>query len=393
MSDGLSRWWPTPSRPADHFSAAELARSARWHRPVHRLTLATWIVEVAALVAVGLVLGRATASTGEGGPLGDPWPRALVGAVSTVAALRLPGVRAEWLVVGATDEGGSGRRRVGRFLGSATVGAAVQVVALTAVAALAVPRIMGGPLPWLVAGALAAGGLVMALADAAAKGPEEPAVGGSEEGPGPWVGELAGLARRCGVDPVAFVLVDEGGPNACAIGFGARRRVLVDRSLVEGPSATRDFVVAHELAHLARHHPMIRAGLGAAVAMVVLAAPVALAPSGRPWSWFGLRADDPIAVPVAALVVMAAMAAVSPPVAWVLRALERAADAAAMASVGPLDPAAAVELHLASGVELEPPLLSRLSAQHPSPAERVEMIARRRSGSRRDVHHPSAGNP
>lgn len=387
MSDGLSRWWPTPSRPGDHFSAGDLARSVRWHRPLHRLGATTRAVEVAALVAIGLVLGRVAGPDGGSTPLAGTWPRALLGSTLTVGALRLPGLLAEWwvdgLVDGDIDHEEGPQRQLARFLVAASAGTAVQVAALTIVAAVAVPRLGGGPVPWILAAMLAVVGLAMALVDAVARGREAADGPEGDDATGSWAGDLAGLARRHGVDPVRFALVDEGGPNACAVGFGSRRQVLVDRSLVNGPTSIRDFVVAHELTHLARHHPVIRAALGAVAALTVLLAPVVLAPGGRPWSWFGLRPDDPLSVPVTALVVLGAVAVVSAPIAWVLRALERSADAGAVATVGPLDQAVAVELHLASGVELDPPLLTRLTAHHPGPAERVEMIARRHRNPRK----------
>jgi hypothetical protein len=167
-----------------------------------------------------------------------------------------------------------------------------------------------------------------------------------------------------------------GGPNACAIGAGRRRWVLVDQRLIGDPGPAATFILAHEVTHLARRHPEVQTALH----LVTTFAGLGAVPLAASWGWpgeiVGLAPDDPRSLPVAALLVLAGVTAARIPVTWVLRALERSADTGAVDLVGVPDRSAMRVLHLQAGGELAPPRWSQLVAVRPSPAERLEYLAR-----------------
>ncbi len=434
---GLSTWWPTPVRPADHFSADELARSAELHGPVRRVRRELAISRVACLAGAGLVLGA--------DPVGDRLAdsgslvRSLVGAVAVVLAIRGPEMVARWRLArldavqrvgmgsaGSRDPDADADADVDAVVGglggpwSGLPGAAVGSI-LTVLALALVARFLLGPLTrpttgWMLAIALAAvatGITLVATAVRAARSDELTA-------PQPW-GDLlhrAGLGPEVGLG--VLVQPDDGGvgaPNACAVGIAGRRWILVDPSLLAGgtghlgeggevgeagqggveagassvPGPIGAFIVAHEATHLARRHPEVQVAVHAVTLGLALGAIPLLAAVDRPWTTVGLEPDDPVALPVAVLAVLVAAAVIRLPAAWVLRGLERSADAGAVELVGVPDRGAARVLHLQAGGELAPPWWSQLTAVRPSPAERLEFLARCRRSVRNQDRRPLPG--
>lgn len=211
-------------------------------------------------------------------------------------------------------------------------------------------------------------------------------------------GELASLADRFGFDPGLFQVVDgsdDGPPGkagrsmmAGALGLGPNRRVVLDRGLLEADGRLRDFVVAHELAHLARHHVAIRV-LTAGVGVIAMAAIVAAAVvDGRLWRWFGLTPADPLGLALVVLVAVMAQLLVQASAAWLSRAQERSADAIAASNVAVPDAGQLSRMYVDAGVDLDPPRWARAWAEHPLSAERLELLSRFRR-----LKTGSAANP
>ncbi|MEL6981594.1 MAG: M48 family metalloprotease, partial [Actinomycetota bacterium] len=344
-----------------------------------------------------LLLGAAAIGLGVdqlGGRLDDVGPsgQAVVAGATVVAALRgSEAIATRRLATldgvvpvlgdgpgGGPDDGGSlGRsdprtRLLGAF--RSVAGLAVPLVVLAAIA-----RFVLGPLTdpswgWPVALGLALAGTAAMIVASRARAARAAPV----DEPEAWTDlvERAGARGR-----VTFgLLVPEGeagaAPNACAIGAGGRRWVLVDRSLTEEATPAGTFILAHELTHLGRRHPEVQIGLSLLTALAGLVAVPAVAARAWPGELVGLTADDPRSLPVAALTILAAVTVARVPVAWVLRALERSADAGAVDLVGVPDRPTMRTLHLEAGGELAPPRWSQLLAVRPSPAERLEYLAR-----------------
>ncbi len=431
---GLSIWWPTPVRPTDHFSAEELSRSAELHAPVRRIRRELAIGRAVVLAGAGIALGSDVVGdrlTGAG-----LLTRSVIGAVAVVVAVRLPEAVATRRLArldgvesvgpgpvgsaspGAGSEIGGVASPGARWVGAA-IGPLVALVVLAAAARFLLGPLTGPTTGWVLAIAGAAAVTVATMVATAVRAARADEV----VGPHPW-GELL---QRAGLGPEVGLGVlgqpgDGGvaGPNACAIGIAGRRWILVDRSLLatdavdradaasavdavdrpedaervgtgstEVPEPIGAFIVAHEATHLARRHPEVQVVIHAIVLGATLGAiPLAAAVDG-PWRLVGLPPDDPITLPIAVLVALVAAAVLRLPAAWVLRGLERSADAGAVGLVGIPDRGAVRTLHLQAGGELAPPWWSQLTAVRPSPAERLEYLARcRRSATNRDRRSP-----
>lgn len=424
---GLSTWWPTPVRATDHFSADELRRSAELHRPLRRVGRELAATRVLALAGAAVLLGA--------GPFGDRLDdmgstgRAVVAATAVVAGLRgseaiaarrlaqLDGVELvpkETSANGTVGVGASLGRLVGavRSLGEIVV----PIVALGLIA-----RFVLGPLAdptsgWLVAGGLAAAATVITVVTSRVRAGRAVAV----DVPEAWT-ELLDRAGCRG--PVTFGLLEPadglqplsdspdddpgragspaegsttGVPNACAIGYGRQRWILVDRtvldrslpdrtvpdrSLLDDPDPS-SFILAHEVTHLVRRHPEAQTVLYLVMAVAGLASVPAAAGLGWPGGLLEVSPDDPRSLPVVALLVLLGTTVARIPASWALRGLERSADAGAVDLVGVPDRSTVRSLHLRAGGELAPPRWSQLLAVRPSPAERLEYLARcRRSFS------------
>jgi len=416
---GLSNWWPTPVRPADHFSADELTRSAELHRPVRRVRRELAIGRVALLAGAGVILG--SDAVGDRLVGSGVLVRSLVGAVVVVLAVRVPEAvavrRLDRLDAvrpaeaspavsprpdGGTEAGGAEGPR-SRPLGE-VVGSLLVVLVLALVARFLLEPLSRQETGLVVALAIAAAATLAAMVGTAIRAGRSDTV----VGPQPW-GDLLGRAGL-GTE-VGLGVLDQRGdggvgtPNACAVGVAGRRWILVDPSLLAGdgeehaedgvepgapevPGSIGAFIVAHEATHLARRHPEVQLAIHAVTVGVALGAIPLSAGTGLPWSVAGLAPDEPMALPVAVLVALVAAAVVRLPAAWVLRALERSADAGAVELVGVPDRGAMRVLHLTAGGELAPPWWSQLMAVRPSPAERLEYLARCRRSIRNPVPTP-----
>ena len=196
---------------------------------------------------------------------------------------------------------------------------------------------------------------------------------------------LQRLATPFGLRDIRFATAtsEQGGelavPNAYSVGLGANRRVVLTEALLEEPHGIGDFVVAHELTHVARRHVLIQTAVAIGVAVMMIFGLAALGQSAMPWRWWGVDVGDPLALPTVALCVLGITGVLGPLTGWLSRSQERTADAGAIASVGVPSADEARRLYLATTADLRPPWWAQLYAPHPSPAERLEFLARQRS--------------
>jgi STE24 endopeptidase len=161
-------------------------------------------------------------------------------------------------------------------------------------------------------------------------------------------------------------------PNAEAVGFGATRRVILWDTLLDGRFDRREVrvVIAHELGHLAHHHPLRRVGW-LALFLLPTAALVAYFTRAR-----GGMAR-PEAVPVALLVFVALQLLAGPAMNIVSRHEEAEADWSALRATR--DPLAAQglfhQLAITSQADPDPPSWSYLiDANHPTIMQRIAMV-------------------
>ncbi len=311
-----STWWRLPVRPSRWFDEELLARSEAMHRPVRRVAVARETARLVALVALALVV-RA-----------DHWPgpSVLLG-LAVIVVWRLPAqAAASWLLSVHAPRWGRPSFPI-------------------------VDVRVGLPLGW---------GRV--------PGADEPVAPAVEN-------EIASLAGRAGLHH--FGVVSGGsavpGANAFVAGIGKRRRLVVGLGLVEVSPEQRRFVLAHELAHLRRHH-VIRT-----VVVSVLVWAFSLGVAG--WAvasgtWFerlsGVGPTEPRALAALAVVGAVARLPATLVVRWFHRAHERRADVDALRLVD-AGPSALRSLHLTEFADLCPPRWAQAFAVHPSPAERLEL--------------------
>ncbi len=178
----------------------------------------------------------------------------------------------------------------------------------------------------------------------------------------------------------------EGVPNAYSVGLGVNRRVVMTDALLREPDGIGDFVVAHELTHVAKRHVLTQTAVSVGAALILIAAVAIAAATGQPWGWFGFEPTDPLALPVTALLILVLLGALGPVSGWLSRAQERAADAGAVAVVGVPAATEAKRLYVATTADLRPPWWARLYSPHPAPAERLEFLARQRRATHDERH-------
>jgi STE24 endopeptidase len=190
------------------------------------------------------------------------------------------------------------------------------------------------------------------------------------------VADVRQLARAEGIPgtkaDVQNVERETTAPNAESVGFGSTRRVILWDTLLDGRFSRREIrvVTAHELGHLAHHHPLKRVGW-LALFLLPAAALVALFTRRRG----GLA--RPEAVPVALFVFVVLQLLTTPLTNIVSRREEAEADWSALKATR--DPTAArslfQQLATTSHASPDPPTWSYvLNADHPSIVQRIAMV-------------------
>jgi len=368
------------------FSAEEVARARRYHRPLY------W----AAAVELGVEAGVLAAFVWSGmGSALDPgslpwWGRAPAYAaivVAVSAAARAP--LALWRDFLRERRWGLSTQRLRSWTADRCKAAIVNVAITSAllVALVALARVL--PAWWAApaAGAFALATLVFSFLGPVLFEPLFNRYAPLQDKA--LAAELRALAEGAGA-PVRDVLVQDASrrtrkANAYVSGLGRTRRVVVADTLLEqaSPGEVR-LVVAHELGHRReRHVPRgtILAMGGAVAATLVL------------WAVLGTRVADPHRVPLVLLLGLALSIVSLPAMTFVSRRWERAADRYSLELTGDRAAYESAFLRLARAnlSDLDPPrLVYLLLFTHPTPPERLAAAVRRPSTAARGRRSPKA---
>jgi STE24 endopeptidase len=356
------------------FSAAEVERARRYHRPLYRA------------LGVDLVLGLAVLAT-----LAEVTPRDLVPAPWWLETIGLT-----WLVLVASafvrlplsfwrgyvheHRFGLSTQTVRGWLADRAKGIAVAAVVASVLMLGLVGLARAFPRWWPVAAAVAAGAFALVLSFI---GPVvlEPIFNRFRPlEDGRLAGALRALSERAGV-PVDRVLVADASrrtrkSNAYVSGLGRTRRVVLFDTLLErsGPGEV-ELVVAHELAHRRERH----VAKGTAVAMAGTAVAVLALWAALRWEALldAARATgpgDPRVVPLVLLLGGLLELAGAPLLAALSRRFEREADRGSLELTGDVEGFERTHRRLALSnlSDLAPPrLLYALLFTHPTPPERI----------------------
>jgi STE24 endopeptidase len=367
MGDGVRYRARRGADPLRFFSAEEVERARRYHRPLYRagaadVALAAGVLAVLVWTDAGIALDPGSLPW---------WGRTLAYTaivVATSAAVRTP--LAFW----------SGYIRERRWCFStqrprgwmADRGKAVAVdVALSSALLLglvALARTLPGW--WVVpaAAALALAALVLSFLAPVLLAPLFNRYSPLRDTP--LAAELRALAQAAGV-PVQDVLVEDTSrrtrrANAYVAGLGRTRRIVVsDTLLAEASPHEVRVVVAHELGHRRGRHVLLAtlvAMAGAIAAVIVV------------WALLGTHAADPHRMPLVLLIGLGLGLAPAPAFAALSRRWERAADRYSLELTNDRAAYRAVFLRLARTnlSDLDPPpLLYLLLFTHPTPPDRL----------------------
>lgn len=366
-------WWAAPADPGRWFSTERIADSRAYHAP-----LATAALLRGAARLGGLLLLGAFARSWFPEP-GTPVDALVIGAATGLVIAFVNSATDGWMEYRHEPRFGSVPVSRDRFVRVSTASAVI-AVALGALAALGLHLLAGATVWWPVPT------VILLVALSATVGPASTRLVHRHTALEPEIqSDLDVVAGSVGVNDVEWgrlVQSSEAGLNALTLGFDGSRRILLTSELLEADPELRDFVVAHEAAHLRRRHHRVSflvssCGTGLEVACLWLIDLVFLRSVG--WS---------VVEPTAWPFVVAIIGVVSIPVgvveAWFSRAQERRADADAAVAVGALGAASLRALHDHGRSDLDPGWLARCWSPHPTPAERLaraEHLARSQGSS------------
>jgi len=355
-------------REVQGFTAAEVDRARRYHRPLY----AALVVD--AVLGFGVLGVLAFSRLGE--ELYDPveawpWPLRTVAYAALVAAVgalvRLP--LGFWRGYVYERRWGFSTQRPREWAVDRAKGLAVAVVLTTLPVLALVALVRALPRSWPLVAAPAAAGFVLVLGLLAPLVLEPVFNRFGPLGDEGLAAELRALAARAGV-PIREVLVADASrrtrkANAYVSGLGRTRRVvLFDTLLARADHGQVRLVVAHELGHRRARHvaKATLLAMGGAAASVVVYWAVADAPG------------DPRSTPFLLLVAGALELAALPILSAISRRWERHADRFSLELTG--DRAAFERAHrelaTANLADLDPPrALYLLLFSHPTPPERL----------------------
>lgn len=372
---------PTPPEPVD-FTAAELARSAAYHRHIALPGYLSLGLGLLLTLALGLTpLGARLVET-VARPLGGGWlARLLLGALALFLVSRL-------VSLGFGSWAETVRRRYGLSVHSwggwwSDQAKSFAISAGLGLLAVAVLYALARWLPnwWWVPASLGAA-LLVVLASFLYPLVVEPAFNRfTPMAAGPLRDSLVAMADRDDV-PVREVLVADASRrttalNAYVSGFGATRRVVVYDTLLKAGDDQVRLVAAHELGHAKRNdvlHGTLVGALGAAFSVVLLALLLTGGPLPR-WAGVGGVADPASLALLLALVALFGQLG-GPVQQLVSRQIEARADVHALELTG--DPATFVRMQRSLAVTniatLRPhPVEYALFASHPSTVRRIAL--------------------
>jgi STE24 endopeptidase len=357
--------------PGRSFTAEEVERASRYHRPLYLALL------LDAVLAAGVLAALAWSSAGDRlFSLVDSLPPVAAAAayaalvVTCSSVIRTP--LAFWRGWRRERRWGFSRQGAGAWFADRGKGLAVSIVLSAGAWAAAVALARAVPGWWAVpaGAALALAVLFLSFVAPVVLEPlfnrfrplEDEAL----------AADLRRLSEHAGV-PVRDVLVADASRrttkvNAYVSGLGGTRRiVLFDTLLAAADPAEVRVVVAHELGHRRERHVAkltVVAMAGAACAVLLL------------WAVLGTRVADPRTLPEALLLLMALELAALPAGSWLSRRYERVADRCSLDLTD--EPRAFARAHLEFArrnlSDLEPPRLAYvLLFSHPTPPERLAL--------------------
>lgn len=344
------------------FSADEIERGRRYHRPLYVALVVDLVLALA--VQVAFVLARPE--------FGLPWwleaPVIVALVVAATAVVQLP--VSWWRGYVHEHRWGLSTQTPRGWLLDRVKGLAIGIV-LAATALTALVGLARWTAWWPLVAAVAAALLVLLLGFLAPVLLEPVFNRFRPLEDAELRASLLALSERAGA-PVQDVLVADASrrtrkANAYVSGIGRTRRVVLYDTFLEASDPQAIAVVAaHELAHRRQRHVVKLTALamaGAAVGVVVV------------WVVLGDRVADPSWLPAVLLVLGVLQLLATPGFAWLSRRYEREADRIALEVTG--DPAAFERafrtLAEANVADLDPPRLARvLLLTHPPLPERIE---------------------
>ena len=344
------------------FSAEEIERGRRYHRPRY----VALVVDLVLALAVQVAFVVARPDVGLGWWLGAPAIVALL--LVTTAVVQLP--ISWWRGYVHEQRWGLSTQTPRGWLVDWLKGLAIGIV-LAAIALTTLVGLARWTAWWPLVAAVAAALLVLLLGFLAPVLLEPVFNRFQPLEDAELRTSLLALSERAGA-PVQDVLVADASrrtrkANAYVSGIGRTRRVvLYDTFLDASDPQAIGVVAAHELAHRRERHVVKLTALamaGSAVAMVAL------------WAVLGDRVADPSWLPAVLLVLGVLQLLATPGFAWLSRRYEREADRIALELTR--DPAAFERafrtLAEANVADLDPPRLARaLLLTHPPLPERIE---------------------
>jgi STE24 endopeptidase len=366
------------------FDAALLRRIAAYQQPLRRAGVIR--------VAIGLAVPVAIAVT--------PWGRALVvrvvDAVGPTRASRAAAAVAVVVVVvtavarlpvdlwayGHARAFGLSTQSVAGWAGDRAIEVSVMALGTALVLAVGYMLARRWPRHWILV-AVPLGALAVAATTLAAPLVLEPLRYDTTPLPeGPVRAALTAVLEADGGTDSALLVADASRrttrQNAYVSGLAGTRRIVLFDTLLERRPDEIALIVAHELAH-ERNHDVLRGVLAGSAGLVVLCLLVELVVRRR--SRLGLQREraDPYAAGVVVAVLVVAMLAASPVVAWTSRRAEAAADLGSLQLTDAYDDYCAVQRGLVERnlSDPAPPVWARLWWwSHPPAASRLELASR-----------------
>jgi STE24 endopeptidase len=361
------------------FTAEEVDRSRRYHRPLYLVSVLSIGIDLAllALLTFG-PLGDRLYSTTDGWPW---WGRTICFALTVVALTSVAGwPLSYWAGYVHEHEWGFSTQTRGAWLADRLKGLAVGLVITGAALLGFVAAAHWWPTWWPAVVAAAASGLVLLLGLVAPLVLEPLFNRFRPLDDRALAGDLSALADRAGV-PVREVLVADASRrtkkvNAYVSGLGRTRRVVVyDTLLDQADRRELRLVVAHELGHRRKQHVAQGTILGMAGAAVYAVLAWALLESGSVKDALGVAgAGDPRVIPFLLLLGSVLGLVASPLGSALSRHWEREADAFSIELTGDRDAFVSTHRRLALSnlSDLDPPRLAYLAwFSHPTPPERI----------------------
>jgi STE24 endopeptidase len=361
------------------FTAGEVERASRYHRPLYLVTLLSLGIDLAllALLTFG-PLGDRLYSTTNGWPW---WAHAICFALLVLALTSVAGwPLSYWAGYVHEHEWGFSTQTRGAWLVDRLKGLAVGLVITGAALVGFVAAAHWWPTWWPAIVAAAAAALVLLLGLIAPLVLEPLFNRFQPLDDRALADDLNALADRAGV-PVREVLVADASRrtkkvNAYVSGLGRTRRVVVyDTLLDQADRRELRLVVAHELGHRRKQHVAQGTILGMAGAALYVVLAWALLESGSVRNALGVSgAGDPRVIPFL-LVLGSVLGLVTSPLGSALsRRWEREADAFSLELTGDRDAFVSTHRRLALSnlSDLDPPRLAYLAwFSHPTPPERI----------------------